>query len=645
MDRLPPEVLILVLKAAVYSGPKNDVLPLRLVCREFDAILKPLVCSTISLDISKLSKRSLVRHPDPDALQTIGNYCSSLSVDLMIVRDPSMPSSYRLLTRPQLTPSLAEVNYLQPHMQTQPTPGSLCEDMRKRYCMGPATFTEVDFRRRMDDILFYCRGITQARLSLPLSLVLFDELITTFILANALAALGRRPEEDSATLKVLVLENVTGTAIGSLLYNPLDRLNIMTVFAGLDHLVMSTKSNASHFPDHMLLRTTSLWKFIGMAESLKTLCLVCLECSGEPPSSPVRLSRSTAAEDGIPESDWQESILPLPFLVSMRHLTCLELRRIDLNSDFFISGAISFGSTLRELYLNKVCLKIRKTRDENDELLNERWVGPPNTSPRSNGPDRWMAHIIQKEFPEIRVCRATRLSYDFYGSAEDLEELGGLDVDDPCGLNRDLARRFVEVAMGYEQPDLETGGPCTMFPSTDQTEFLLKPAPKDLEASDWDVGAYHSEVTNPTSSWLDSLDGCFPNDRSTGITVLRDIAESTCEGLNILPGVHFHPDPPDDGFRVVYGDNIPLGILIGRIGPRRLARLGVAHGDDIDEDWGPDFDALGEWPTELSEDGLEEGIDGQSVESNSGEEDYEDFGGVGFGMDDSDEPGEDDSEE
>lgn len=91
MKLLPPEILILVLEAATLSGSKNDVLHLRLVCREFDAILKPLLCETISLDISKLSRLSLVRHPDPSALQTIGRHCKSLFVDLMVLRDPSEP--------------------------------------------------------------------------------------------------------------------------------------------------------------------------------------------------------------------------------------------------------------------------------------------------------------------------------------------------------------------------------------------------------------------------------------------------------------------------------------------------------------------------------------------------------------------------
>ena len=92
MDRLPLEVLILVLKASAFCGTKNDALRLRLVCREFDAILKPILLTTISLDISKLSRRSCVKHPDLDALQTIGRHCKSIFVDMMVLRDTSTPS-------------------------------------------------------------------------------------------------------------------------------------------------------------------------------------------------------------------------------------------------------------------------------------------------------------------------------------------------------------------------------------------------------------------------------------------------------------------------------------------------------------------------------------------------------------------------
>lgn len=498
-------------------------------------------------------------------------------------------------------PLLVEIFHLQPHVEAHPSAGSICEDMRKRYCLGPATFTEEHFRSRMDDILLNCRGIERARLALPLPFVVSDELTTTFILANALAALGRRPEEDSAALKVLVLENVTGIAIRNLSYNPLDRKNILTVFGDLDHLVLSTKGNASYFPSHRIV-PTELWRFIGMAASLKTLCLIGLDCGGEPPSTALRHSRAAVATDGMPEADWQESIFPPPFFVGLHRLTCLELRRMDLTAEFFLSGVSSFGLTLRELYLNKVCLKIRKGENEDGYPINDLWVGLPNTTPGPKDRDRWVAHIIRSEYSKIHVCRATHLSYDFYGSAEDLEALHGLDINDPCGLNRDLARRFVEVAMGYEQPELENGEPCTMFPSPTQNQPSLKPATKDMQPSSWDVAAYRDVMANPTSKWLDSIDGCFPNDKSTGVTALRDLTGAWCRGLNNRPAERFHPEPPDTGFRVIYEDDTPLGVLIGRVGPRLLHQVRVGHGDDINDDWVPMFETFPAWsPTEPSE--------------------------------------------
>lgn len=585
MKLLPPEILILVLKAAALSGPKNDVLHLRLVCREFDVILKPLLCETISLDISKLSRLSLIRHPDPSALQTIGRHCKSLFVDLMVLRDPSKPPRLSYLN-PRLTSRVVEVHFLQKYMDTSPSAALL----HKRYCMGPASFTEIDFRRRMDDIFFNCGNIERARLSLPLPFVGQDELTTTFILANALAALAGRSDEDSVALKALVLESMTANAFRSLLNNPLDRRNISKVLGALDHLVMSVKSNVTYIHNGI---ATGLWDFIEMATSLKTLCLIGLECGGEPPDSALRLSRAGVAADGIPPTDWGDVIVMCP-QAPQRHLTCLELRRIDLDPHFFTKAAVSFGPTLRELYLNKVCMRLSLEDEEDDPSSMDLWVGLPNVRPAAH--NRWIAQLVRMRFPELRVCRATHLSYDYFGLAEHWERLGGLDIDDPCGLGRDLARRFVEVVMGYEQPEMEVGGPCEMLPY-DICEALpdapfhpiptlkpLRPAPKNMHPSSWDVVMYHELVANPTSSWLDSIDGRFPNSRATGAKALRDIAEAVCRNMNALDPHRFHPHPPESGFRVVYDDEIPLGLLIGNLGPQRLQQL--ARSDNpFDRQW------------------------------------------------------------
>lgn len=87
MDRLPRELVDEILRQCVAHGPKNSVLPLRLVCRTFDRILKPFVCRTLNLEFSRLSKTSGVELPQMDALQTVGYHCKSLYIDLMVLRD------------------------------------------------------------------------------------------------------------------------------------------------------------------------------------------------------------------------------------------------------------------------------------------------------------------------------------------------------------------------------------------------------------------------------------------------------------------------------------------------------------------------------------------------------------------------------
>ena len=87
MDTLPTELLSQILQIAAVSMSKNYSLKLRLVCRTFDSILKPLLCETLNIDVSTLSRKTFQRHPWEHALQTIGFHCKSLFVDLMLLRD------------------------------------------------------------------------------------------------------------------------------------------------------------------------------------------------------------------------------------------------------------------------------------------------------------------------------------------------------------------------------------------------------------------------------------------------------------------------------------------------------------------------------------------------------------------------------
>lgn len=89
MNGLPRELVDAILHQCVASFSKNNVLQLRLVCRIFNQVLKPLACRTIDLDFSRLSKTSGRPRPHMDALQTIGYNCKSMFIDLMVVRDDS----------------------------------------------------------------------------------------------------------------------------------------------------------------------------------------------------------------------------------------------------------------------------------------------------------------------------------------------------------------------------------------------------------------------------------------------------------------------------------------------------------------------------------------------------------------------------
>jgi hypothetical protein len=135
MDSLPTELLSLILLSSIRQCrcEKNAILPLRFVCRSFDAILKPYVFKTIQLEFSRFlrqrrggveerdwdGERERAREGDQDegrivrgleghgsglegvwggegigrgrmdgeGLRRVGAWCEALYLDLMVVRD------------------------------------------------------------------------------------------------------------------------------------------------------------------------------------------------------------------------------------------------------------------------------------------------------------------------------------------------------------------------------------------------------------------------------------------------------------------------------------------------------------------------------------------------------------------------------
>lgn len=96
MDSLPHELLesILTFNIHMCRDEKNKIFPLRLVCKAFDAFLKPYIFKTIQLEFSRFLRHGPT--PDLTALGTVGNLCQAIYLDMMVVRDEGMLESYAL---------------------------------------------------------------------------------------------------------------------------------------------------------------------------------------------------------------------------------------------------------------------------------------------------------------------------------------------------------------------------------------------------------------------------------------------------------------------------------------------------------------------------------------------------------------------
>lgn len=87
MDQLPPELLQAVLSynISMCRFEKNELIQLRLVCRAFDAVLRPYAFKTLQLEMEKF--RHAKGTANLEALKDIGTYCKAIYCDLMVIRD------------------------------------------------------------------------------------------------------------------------------------------------------------------------------------------------------------------------------------------------------------------------------------------------------------------------------------------------------------------------------------------------------------------------------------------------------------------------------------------------------------------------------------------------------------------------------
>lgn len=404
---------------------------------------------------------------------------------------------------------------------------SLCQLLHQKYCMNVDSFTELDFYRTVEDMLFNCRDVDRLRLNLPFQFVGRHNNAATMILANTLKAFASRIEEDSAKLKALVLENVTDIAICHLWMNPIDVMNIMKTFQALEHLVLTLRRHEDD-PGRVAIFGMCLWSLISNAADIQSLCLIGMDHDDRPPR-------------GFKQTQhWQMSVqefrgraLPAPHVI-LANLTCLELKRVEVFPEVFSQIGENFGLPLEELFLNEVYLKVELTREWATESKKILWVGYPNQRPEEGC--EWLAMAIRCGAPRLRICRASFLAYDIYsGQDNDMDGDPEFDLVDPCGLARSLSQRFVEIVMGIRQPNTPTGEPVTYLPQDSKHDDLLlnlTDRPRGLTVTDYDTNAYQTAVANPTSEWHKSIDGYFANCNSNTLDELHYIAETACQGMN-----------------------------------------------------------------------------------------------------------------
>ncbi|KAH6898918.1 hypothetical protein B0T10DRAFT_123471 [Thelonectria olida] len=509
MDRLPRELVEEILQQCVAQGHKNTVLSLRLVCRVFNQILKPIACRTIGLDFSRLNRRSSRKHPDPDALQTIGYQCKGIYIDLLVIRDD------------------LEVDFLEDLFERVPSMTEFCHTLHKKYCMNDYSFTEREYFLIVETVLFNCRGIESLRLNLPIQLVGRHCNVSTRVLANTLKAFATRPEEDSADLETLVVENMTDIGICHLWMNPTDVVNLIKVLESLKHLVFSIRRHETE-PQRVMVFGACFWNLLATADRLISLCLIGQNSEDRPPRD-VKQTRSRQ----MSVEEWRARSLPCPKNhIILSNVTCLELKKMELSSDVLVRIAKNLGATLEELYLNEVYLKVEASQTYNQDSKDVLWVGLPNQRPPPEG--QWVAMALRCVAPNLRICRASSLAYDRY-LREDVPGTPEFDFIDPCGLSRGISQRFIEVVMGIEQPNLPNGDPIEYFPRDSSFDHLtreLKPRAHPPRMTDYDTNTYQLDIANTTSEHLRGIDGTFANINSNTLDELHYIAETACRGMN-----------------------------------------------------------------------------------------------------------------
>ena len=462
------------------------------------------------------------------------------------------------------------------------------QQLARKYSMHDDTFTATEFRDKLAEILFHCPNIYRLRLNLPFHLVTRYCDASTMILSNAFAALADNlsrvetgPYLPVADLKVLILESVADASLIQLWNNPLDIKNIATVFRSLEHILFGLRRQEylPDFPESHDVLGQRIWTMMAMSGKMKSACIATLE------------------SDGIPKMKLKETHLmdlfdalrvrykALPFFrnphpsepvnnrLTFKFLTSLEFRRVELDGERWMTAMDGFPA-LEELFLADVYLQTFHNVWEKSKVL---WIGMPNERPPED--HCWIALRLRERRPRLRLMRAFQIGYHRISLDNTPLQAPIYDLDDPCGMHRDLSQRFVEVAMGYKQPascsdsfeqlaesndSMQTPSstaanqPPPTHPPPEPVQYLAHSPSQDhliaadrerplLGLGDTDTLTYLLGHRNPMSGWWGCIDGWFTNCNPFTVRELHSITDMACKGMRELNAVDRRSHGREDG--------------------------------------------------------------------------------------------------
>jgi hypothetical protein len=237
------------------------------------------------------------------------------------------------------------------------------------------------------------------------------------------------------------------------------------------------------------------------------------------------------------------------------------VKRLDIFPKLLVLLIESIKSSLKELYLNQVYLKLGEALQQAHA---PRWIGHENhTKPDGS---IWVAQELRDmQGLSLEVLRATGLGYDDYRPATDSTN-SEYDLIDSTGANKSFDQRFVEASLSNrflkKAVDHTGASGHDYMPSAAESEVINDvaslaggPNPMDtenaandarlpqieassrggtlLDPADYDVLAYQYG-RNTTSRFHKFIDGRFYNHNDRALKELECIIEMADRGMRMI---------------------------------------------------------------------------------------------------------------